>query len=159
VSVVEYHKAARSGRQHNQVIQPEEHVTIVIDGPPLLELFSQSLVLHGEIGAPLSTYNNFFMHVPRCFQESDVGVHAVTVPHGLDSTICTGPYPYRSGFFSTYWMDGRWTVFAHPCPSKVQLSWPLRWLSNISESSQAPKHNHRYAAQFKSSTFTHFVDY
>jgi len=71
VSVVEYHKAARSGWQHNQVIQPEEHVTIVIDGPPLLELFSQSLVLHGEIGAPLSTYNNFFMHVPRCFQESD----------------------------------------------------------------------------------------
>src|SRR5712672_3692310 len=37
--VVEYHKASGSGRQHNQVIQPEDNVTIVINSPPPLELF------------------------------------------------------------------------------------------------------------------------
>ena len=86
-------------------------------------------------------------------------MHAITIPHSLDGTICMGPYLYRSGFFSTHWMDGGRMVFARPCPSKVRPSRPLRRLSNISESSQAPKHNHCYAAQFKSSTFTHFVDY
>jgi len=94
---------------------------------------------------------------PHCY--CNLGVHAVTVPHGPDGTICTGPYPLLFRIFSTYWTDSGWTVFAHPCPSKVRPSRPLRRLSNISESSQAPKYDHRYAAQFKSSTFTRFVDY
>jgi len=57
--VVEYHKASGSGRQHNQVIQPEDHVTIVINSPPPLELFPQSLILHREIGTPLHLQQPF----------------------------------------------------------------------------------------------------
>src|SRR5712671_2636927 len=69
VSVVENHKAVGSGWGHNQVIQPEEHATAIIDGCPPLQHFPRSLVLHGEIGAPLSTYNNIFVHVQWCLQE------------------------------------------------------------------------------------------
>src|SRR5712672_74017 len=61
-------------------------------------------------------------------QASYLGVHAVPVPDGPDVSVCTGPYPCRSGTFPLpRWMvDG--TVNTRPQPSKVRPSRPSRRL-------------------------------
>jgi hypothetical protein len=71
VSVVEHHEAVRSGWWHKQVVQPEERAAVLVDDRPPLEHLPESLVLHREIGAPLITYYNPFVHVPQCLQELD----------------------------------------------------------------------------------------
>ena len=78
---------------------------VLVDGCPPLEHFPKSLILHGEIGTPLFTYNNFFIHVPQCLQEFDgmkvcpfhidslwlwsVRDVILALPLHLASTICT----------------------------------------------------------------------
>ena len=54
---------------------------------------------------------------------TDLGLHAVPVPHGLDGSVLRFPYPCRSGVVSTHWTDGRWDGFG---PSKTVKLRPSR---------------------------------
>jgi len=105
VTIVEHDKAVGSGWRYIQVIQPEEHAIVLIDGRPPLEHFPKSLALHEVISAPLFTYDNFLVHILQCLQGFDgmrvcpfhidslwlwtVRDVILALPLHLASTICT----------------------------------------------------------------------
>jgi len=89
--LVEHHEAVWSGRRHEQVIQPEKHAPVLVDGGPLEHLrVPECLVLHGEIRALLSTYDSPFIQVPQRLQESDgINVHPCCVDGILSQPLST----------------------------------------------------------------------
>jgi len=104
VTIVEHDKAVGVDGDI-QVIQLEEHATVLIDGRPPLEHFPKSLAFHKVIDAPLFTYDDFLVHVLQCLQEFDgmevcpfhidslwlwsVRDVILALPLHLASTICT----------------------------------------------------------------------